>query len=161
MPPLQPRIRPFQAGDRAAIHAWISDSEPWRTLGYDSADWDKILAGLESDADREADVIEDASGSAAGLAVVRRRVLLGDYLEILAIAPRTRRTGLGRALLAHTERRAFARARNFYLCVSDFNTSARAFYQAQGYREIGAIPDLLVAGRAEILMRKTTGATRG
>lgn len=31
-----------------------------------------------------------------------------------------------------------------------------AFYARHGYLEIGRLPDLLVAGRDEILMRKTT-----
>jgi ribosomal protein S18 acetylase RimI-like enzyme len=44
--------------------------------------------------------------------------------------------------------------------VSDFNTQARAFYQKLGYQEIGPLPNLLIPGSAEILLRKTTGPAR-
>jgi ribosomal protein S18 acetylase RimI-like enzyme len=62
--------------------------------------------------------------------------------------------------MAHAETRGFARAPNFFLCVSDFNQDAREFYQRLGYREIGSIPDLIIAGHSEILMRKTQGPAR-
>jgi len=54
----------------------------------------------------------------------------------------------------------FARATNLFACVSDFNTEARRFYGKNGYQEIGPIPNFLIPGSAEILMRKTTGPAR-
>ena len=56
-----------------------------------------------------------------------RAFLFGDYLETLAVAPEAQRKGVGQALLAHAETRAFGRSKNFFLCVSDFNTAGRAF----------------------------------
>jgi len=157
--PSSPDIRPFRESDTDAMAAWLTASEPWRTLGYRTNDWAPYFSAVAADPLREADVIE-SEGAAAGVAVVRRHVLAGDYLELFAIAPSARRVGLGRAFLDYVERRAFSRARNFYLCVSDFNTAARAFYRAAGYQEIGPIDELIVPGRSEVLMRKTIGPMR-
>ena len=48
-----------------------------------------------------------------------------------------------------------------YLCVSDFNSGARRFYQRLGYEEVGMLRDLLLPGKAEVLMRKSVGAWAG
>jgi ribosomal-protein-alanine N-acetyltransferase len=44
--------------------------------------------------------------------------------------------------------------------VSDFNEPARAFYQKHGYQEIGPMPNFLIPGSAEMLLRKTAGPAR-
>jgi ribosomal protein S18 acetylase RimI-like enzyme len=137
----------------------LSVSEPWRTLGYGAQDWDKLFTIVEAGPPRESYVIESV-GQPSGLAVVRRHFLFGDYLELLAVSPAQRGCGLGRVLLDHIEARTFARANNLFACVSDFNTEARRFYQRQGYVEVGSLPNLLIDGRDEILLRKTTGPAR-
>jgi len=137
----------------------LSVSEPWRTLGYGAQDWDKLFTIVEAGPLRESYVIE-CDGQPSGLAVVRRHFLFGDYLELLAVSPAQRGCGLGRVLLDHIEARTFARANNLFACVSDFNTEARRFYQRQGYVEVGSLPNLLIDGRDEILLRKTTGPAR-
>jgi len=137
----------------------LSVSEPWRTLGYGAQDWDKLFTIVEAGPPRESYVIE-SDGQPSGLAVVRRHFLFGDYLELLAVSPAQRGCGLGRVLLDHIEARTFARANNLFACVSDFNTEARRFYQCQGYVEVGSLPNLLIDGRDEILLRKTTGPAR-
>ncbi len=149
-------IRPFAADDRSAVVALL-DSDPWRRLGYTPADWDRVLATpLEG---REG-FVPIADGSVAGVALVRPRFLAGDYLELFAVAASARGRGLGAALLAHLESIVFARARNFFVCVSDFNHGARRFYSRHGYLQVGAFPDLLIAGSAELLLRKSTGPVR-
>jgi ribosomal protein S18 acetylase RimI-like enzyme len=153
-------IRPLRSSDATALASWLSESEPWRTLGYPTEAWPGYFQALTADSRREADVIVLDEVPEAGLAVVRRQVLLGDYLELFAIAPAARRRGLGHALLAHVEARAFIRTTNFYLCVSDFNADGRAFYESAGYREVGRLENLVVPGHAELLMRKTIGPAR-
>ena len=76
------------------------------------------------------------------------------------MAPETRKIGVGAALLAQVERSVFARTKNLFACVSDFNATARAFYQKNGYQEIGPMPNFLIPGSAEILLRKTNGPAR-
>jgi ribosomal protein S18 acetylase RimI-like enzyme len=96
----------------------------------------------------------------AGIAVVRQKFLLGDYLELLAVADWARGKGLGARLLSHVETTVFARAKNLFACVSDFNEQGRQFYKKQGYQEIGPMPNFLIPGSAEILLRKTSGPAR-
>lgn len=154
-----PKIRNYTPTDREALVALLSVSEPWRTLGYGAQDWDKLFTIVEAGQPRESYVIE-CDGQPCGLAVVRRRFLFGDYLELLAVSPAQRGRGLGRLLLTHVEEQTFARADNLFACVSDFNTDARRFYEHQGYEEVGSLQNLLVDGRAEMLLRKTTGPAR-
>jgi len=151
-------IRSYQESDRLAVVAMLASSEPWKKLGYTDADWKKLLDPMP--AGREGFVIE-ANGALAGFALLRPKFLMGDYLELLVVAPAVRGKGHGRALLAYLEGLVFARAKNLLACVSDFNTEARAFYKKQGYQEIGPMPNLLISGSAEILLRKTAGSTRG
>jgi ribosomal protein S18 acetylase RimI-like enzyme len=87
--------------------------------------------------------------------------LLGDYIELLAVADWARGKGLGGQLLAHVEAAVFVRTKNLFACVSDFNDQARHFYNKQGYQEIGPMPNFLIPGSAEILLRKTSGPVRG
>lgn len=150
-------IRRLAPRDVRPLVALLASSEPWLTLGYAAADWRRLLGGPL--AGRDAWVLDDG-GRACGVAIVRRGFLAGDYLELLAVAAGARGRGLGARLLAHAEAAVFARARNFFVCVSDFNDAARRFYRRHGYRQVGRLDDLLVAGRAELLLRKTSGPAR-
>lgn len=156
-PPLH--IRPYHAPDRDAIIGLLTTSDPWMTLGYRASDWAGLFDDVERGLTREALVVEDA-GRVVAAAVLRRQFLAGDYLEIFVVAADVRGGGIGRWLLSSCEARVFARAKNLFLSVSDFNEGARAFYRACGYEEAGRLASLLVAGRDEILMRKTTGPVR-
>ncbi|HJT19267.1 MAG TPA: GNAT family N-acetyltransferase [Nitrospira sp.] len=152
-----PLVRNMAVDDRDAVIAWLAESEPWTTLGYDKDDWEQYFSPLPLG--RESFVIvQDVQ--VAGLAIVRQKFLLGDYLELLGIAPSARGKGLGTLLLRHVESIVFGRTKNLFACVSDFNIDARGFYQRHGYREIGSLPDLIVGGSAELLLRKTTGPVR-
>ena len=151
-------VRSYGTGDRDPIVALLVGSEPWIRLGYDTRTWESILSlPLRG---RESHVME-RGGKPVGIALVKPRFLAGDYLEVLAVREDERGRGIGGRLLDHVEETAFDRGRNLFVCVSDFNPRARAFYARHGYVEIGPIPDLLVRGSAEILMRKTTGPARG
>ena len=97
----------------------------------------------------------------AGLALVRPalpRRRLPRAVRRRRHGARTRRCGA--TLLAHVEAIAFARGRNLFVCVSDFNDGAPRFYGRQGYEQVGTLPDLLVRGSAELLLRKTVGPVR-
>jgi ribosomal protein S18 acetylase RimI-like enzyme len=151
------RVRAYHAEDFGAVVAMLVDRDPWRRLGYAVADWQGLLTVPL--AGREGWVIE-RSGAPAGFALVRLGFLLGDYLELFVIARNAARSGLGRELLIAVERAVFARARNLFVCVSDFNTAARDFYESQGYQDVGGLSDLLIAGSTERLLRKTVGPAR-
>jgi ribosomal protein S18 acetylase RimI-like enzyme len=154
MPPV---IRAMEAADRDAVVTLLSESDPWKTLGYTNRDWDKIFAPMPQGRDTYVATIE---GRVAAVAMLRQKFLLGDYLELLGVAGWARGRGLGGQLLAHVEAAVFARTMNLFACVSDFNAPARAFYKKNGYQEIGPMPDFLIPGKAEILLRKTQGPAR-
>lgn len=153
----EPIIRPMTADDRAAVIAMVLHSDPWIRLGYRQADWDRYFC--PTPAGRETYVV-DANGTVVGIAVLRPNFLAGDYLELLGVGGGVRGKGLGQRLLQHVESVVFARAKNLFACVSDFNEPARRFYKKQGYQDVGQLPNLLIQGSAEILIRKTTGPGR-
>jgi ribosomal protein S18 acetylase RimI-like enzyme len=150
-------VRPMTAKDRSGVIELLASSDPWKRLGYQAKDWDSYFTPLPQG--RDSYVVEQNS-RVAGIAVVRQKFLLGDYLELLGVADWARGKGLGGLLLAYVEVSVFERVQNLFACVSDFNDQARHFYKKQGYEEIGPMPNLLIPGSAEILLRKTTGPAR-
>lgn len=152
-----PHIRSMQAADRDAVVQFLADSDPWKTLGYTVTDWNRIFVPIPQGREAIVAVVND---KVAGVALIREKFLLGDYLELLGVAPWARNTGVGGTLLAHVERAVFARTKNLFACVSDFNTTARGFYRHHGFQEIGPMPDFLIPGSAEMLLRKTAGPAR-
>ncbi len=157
MTPATARIRPYQAEDLAAVVRLLNELEPWKRLRYTASDWERLFAmPLQG---REAFVLE-ADCQLAGISVLRQKFLFGDYLELLAVAASAQGKGIGGQLLAHVEGMVFQRAKNLFVCVSDFNHQGRQFYERNGYQSVGPIPDLLIPGSGEILMRKTIGPAR-
>jgi ribosomal protein S18 acetylase RimI-like enzyme len=150
-------VRPMTAEDRAEVIELLASSDPWKRLGYQADDWDSYFTPLPPG--RDSYVVEQ-SGRVAGIAVVRQKFLLGDYIELFGVADWARNKGLGGLLLTHLEAAVFERAKNLFACVSDFNDRARHFYKKQGYLEIGPMPNFLIPGSAEILLRKTSGPAR-
>lgn len=152
-----PIVRPMEVEDRADVIELLAGSDPWKRLGYKASDWDSFFAPLPQGRDS---YVLDQDGRVAGIAVLRQKFLLGDYVELLGVANWARGAGLGGLLLAHVEAAVFERAKNLFVCVSDFNDQARHFYKKQGYKEIGPLPDFLIPGSSEILLRKTSGPAK-
>jgi [ribosomal protein S18]-alanine N-acetyltransferase len=155
--PVSPFIRPYSPSDREAVIRMLAGSDPWKRLGYTDVHWERFFNPLPEG--RDGFVVEQG-GTVVGLALIRQRFLLGDYLELLAIEPAAQGHGLGGKLLTYLESLVFARVNNLFVCVSDFNAAARRFYRRHGYQEIGPMPNFLIPGTAEILLRKTTGPAR-
>ncbi|MDH5639680.1 MAG: GNAT family N-acetyltransferase [Nitrospira sp.] len=154
----EPAIRPIQPEDRAAVVQLLGSSDPWKTLGYTTADWERIFCPIPQGRDS---YVAELDGRVAGIAILKQKFLAGDYLELLGIADWARKQGIGRRILQHIEQLVFGRTKNLFACVSDFNEPARAFYKKQGYQEIGPMPNFLIPGSSEILLRKTAGPARG
>lgn len=152
-----PRIRSMEPEDRTAVVQLLGASDPWTTLGYTEADWDRIFCPIPQGRDS---YVAECNGRVAGIAVVRQKFLLGDYLELLGVAEWARQQGVGGRLLTHIEQLVFSRTQNLFACVSDFNLSAREFYKKMGYKEIGPMPNFLIPGCSEIFLRKTMGPAR-
>jgi len=153
-----PVIRDMAARDREAVVQLLAESDPWKKLGYSAGDWDRIFCPVPQGRDS---YVAELDGRVAGIAIVKQKFLLGDYLELLGVAGWARKQGIGDRLLTHIERLVFERTKNVFACVSDFNQQARDFYKKQGYQEIGPMPNFLIPGSSEILLRKSAGPARG
>jgi ribosomal-protein-alanine N-acetyltransferase len=127
----------------------MATSEPWITLGRGE------------DACRAASIDPDTivlvarrGGAPVGFARLHPRGMAGSpYVASIAVTGTERSKGIGAALLSAAEKR-FAGARWIFLCVSSFNSRARALYERVGYRPVGELPDYVVDGFSEILMVK-------
>jgi ribosomal protein S18 acetylase RimI-like enzyme len=76
------------------------------------------------------------------------------YLKSIAVAEGLRGKGVGAALMDHCEAWAGMRSRHLFLCVSSFNTLARAFYERRGFTEVGELQDFIIPGASEVLMHR-------
>jgi ribosomal protein S18 acetylase RimI-like enzyme len=152
-----PVIRNMNPDDRESVVLLLGESDPWKRLGYSKDDWARIFCPTPQGRDCYVALLD---GQVAGVAIVKQKFLLGDYLELLGVAVWARQKGIGGQLLRHIEELVFTRTKNLFACVSDFNISARAFYRKHGYQEIGPMPNFLIPGSAELLLRKTAGPVR-
>ncbi len=134
----------------------ILSNEPWITLGYGQAEVDSIVRSVAT----STLLLARSGDTVVGFALSGDGFLRGEYLKILAVDRGVQRQGVGRLLMSALEERAFRSVPNVYLCVSDFNQSARAFYRRLGYGEVGVLDDLLLPGKGEVLMRKSIGSWR-
>ena len=154
---IEPLIRAMHPDDRETVVQLLSDSDPWKTLGYGTDDWNRIFCPTPRERDCYVALLDER---VAGVAIVKQKFLLGDYLELLGVAGWARQRGVGGHLLSYVEKLVFERTKNLFACVSDFNESARTFYKKHGYQEIGPMPNFLIPGSAEILLRKSAGPAR-
>ncbi|HSW30128.1 MAG TPA: GNAT family N-acetyltransferase [Longimicrobiales bacterium] len=143
-------IREATADDRDWAATLLAGSDPWIRLG---ATHPKLLE-MCRDPRYEVHVAQEG-GEPCGVVFLQDKGLAGSpYLKSIAVSPRMRGRGVGTALLDFAEARWRGEARWFFLCVSSFNTRARALYERRGYDVVGELPDQVVDGSSEIIMRK-------
>ena len=143
-------VRKATDSDRCWAASVMASSEPWNTL---QRSYDACLRACSSDLDDL--YIAELDGHPCGLALVRERGLAGaPYLVSIAVAEPYRSHGIGLRLLTFVEELLRGRFRHLFLCVSSFNTRARAFYERHGYRPVGVLHDFIVDGLDETLMVK-------
>ncbi|MFN8570523.1 MAG: GNAT family N-acetyltransferase [Gemmatimonadaceae bacterium] len=150
-------LRRLQGHDEAlACAAIMSTSEPWITLGRDHP----ASLAVVLNPDREVWVaVHD--GTVTAFVVLAMRGGFPGYIQSIGVEVSWRGRGIGRQLLERVEHRVFEETPNVFLCVSSFNPGARRFYEAGGYRHVGTVPDYIVAGHDEHIMRKTCGPLAG
>lgn len=135
---------------------WIADIEPWKSLGYRTVPLGRYLARQA----RAGDVWVAWAGGRKkllGVVVATDGFLLGGFIALLAVRPEASGQGLGQRLVAHAETRAFARRRWLFVSCDAANRAALRFYRRQGFTRVGRMPDLVRAGRVELLLRKPRG----
>jgi ribosomal protein S18 acetylase RimI-like enzyme len=144
-------IRPPQTPDELSAGAqMMSSSEPWITLQRDYAQAYQSLMHPDKEV-----LIATHVGEPIGLIVINMHGVMIGYIQSVLVASAWRGRGVGTALLAHAEQRILRDSPNVFLLVSSFNHAAYRLYKRRGYQRIGEIPDFIVRGYSEIIMRKT------
>lgn len=146
-------IRPLGTPAEAeACARMMAASEPWITLrrGYEAC----LRVVLDERRERH---VAWAGDEVAGFVVLNLQGAFVGYVQTVCVAPGLRGRGVGTELLRFSEERIFRDHPNVFICVSDFNPGARRLYERVGYRLVGELVDYVVAGRSELLLRKTRG----
>src|SRR5688500_8456536 len=128
----------------------MSTSEPWLTF---ARTFEQSLAKV-NDAGGEGYVAE-RGGALSGFLILQVRGPFVGYIQTVAVASEARGNGIGTALITFAEERCFREFANVFMCVSSFNPRARELYERLGYVTVGKIPDFIIRGHSEILLRKT------
>jgi mycothiol synthase len=141
-PPPDLTVRAFSRGpDDAPVHALVEEAmsgvpgteprslESWQAAKVDREGWDPSLWLMHEDA-----------GGLAGVVLCERWEDGVGYFDYLAVAPRVRGQGLGRAMLLH----GLAALRDAGLSVAELsvqgeNASATRLYESVGMRPVWAI----------------------
>ena len=66
----------------------------------------------------------------------------------------TRGCPIGRAMVEFAEQLFRSEFRHLFLCVSSFNTRARALYERLGFTVVGEFKEYIIPGASEFLMHK-------
>ncbi len=136
--------------ERAWAAKLLARSEPWTTLGVTLGQCRRNC----DDREYRLYVARVAQRPCGVLILDPRGVAGSPYVKSIVVDPTSRSRGIGAALMAFAERLSAAHARHMFLCVSSFNTRARAFYRRLGYRQVGRFSDYIVDGADEVLMHK-------
>ena len=109
-----------------------------------------------ADPDRDVILIAETEGKPAGFCwfVPRGAFNSCGYIQLIGAASDKHGQGIGKALLQEAERLCFTDSREMFLTVSDFNTSAQAFYHRMGYTQAGALPGFVLPDITELIFRK-------
>jgi len=151
--PVEVVIRRLQTADEArACARMMAESEPWLTLGRSFDDNLKLILDPAKEA-----YLAMAGDSPLGIVLLHLCGPLNGYLQLIAVMPESRKTGIGLKLIHFAEERIFQVSPNVFLCVSSFNVRAQKLYARLGYERVGEFKDYIVSGHSEILMRKTLG----
>ncbi len=150
-------LRPLSPGSAEELGPALAAMPPWSVIGWPAA---SLIAGFkrERPSFRLFELL--AGGELAGAVSIQNPFLHGPYLQLLAILPGFQGRRLGAAILQWMEREARSeQSRQLWLCVSTFNTRARAFYERFGFEEVAVLEQLASEASDEVFMRKRLSYT--
>ncbi|MBK8024890.1 MAG: GNAT family N-acetyltransferase [Chloroflexi bacterium] len=150
-----PALRDMRESDCLPLAEWMVTVPLWQRYGLTvEGAIGQFQAGLaRGDALIAA---EDEAGVPVGFAWMMPKGAFGrsPYLRLIGVRPDVADQGVGALLLEAVEARAWAISDVFFLLVSDFNDRAQRFYERQGYTRVGALPDYVMPGIAELIYWK-------
>ncbi len=130
----------------------LSAMPPWSVIAWPA---ERMVRALQTERPsvRRFEVL--AEGKLAGIVTIQDPWLHGPYLQLLGFLPEYQGRGFGLRALQWMEAEARkGECRQLWLCVSSFNTRAKAFYERFGFVEQTVIEKLASNASDEILMRK-------
>lgn len=148
-------LAPIAPGDLHYIAQTIAGMEPWSRYPYST---DSIAANLAKDEPGAPRLALMSGDCVTGAVCLRWNWLRGPYIQTLAVLPPYQGCGLGGLFLGWLE--AQAETRNdgsLWVCASEFNADALAFYERHGFQRVATLDGLVSDGIAEILLRKRLG----
>lgn len=147
-------IRPMIENDIPALARLMAATPLWQRYGVTEASAaQRLHDGLRGGA-TIAVATQEAQPAGFVWYVERGAFARSGYILLIGVQPELKGRGLGRALMQYAEQAVAARARDMFLLVSDFNAAAQSFYTRLGYRQVGALPDYVLPGVAELIFRK-------
>ncbi len=153
------RLAPMTDEEARILSRALAAMEPWSAYPFSPDSLARYLAEREPGAPRYTLRVGDETAGAVG---IRRRWLRGPYLQMLAVLVPFQRMGVGRAVLGWLEGEArTAGENNLWVCTSDFNAVALAFYERNGFSRVAGLDGLVADDISEILLRKRLNPTAG
>jgi len=142
------RIVPMTRSHIKTCDAIAAATDPWKTLN------ERVF--FQQYAALKQAYVCVAGDNAVGFIIFTQEPVFarGGYLRALGVLPSMQRQGIGEKLLLFAEKLTARNSQNNYLCVSDFNRKAQAFYKKQGYTKAGKLADLIVPGSSEYIYWK-------
>ncbi len=127
----------------------MSSIDPWVKLGRRYADCLERCRHPEYHL-----LVAREGGERRGFILLHPRGVAGSpYIASVAVDGAAQGRQVGTALVKFAEG-YFPGARHIFLCVSSFNTRARALYERLGYQKAGEFEEYVIPGASEILMHK-------
>jgi [ribosomal protein S18]-alanine N-acetyltransferase len=148
---MRSNIQPATNEDRTWAAALMEQSEPWLSLGTTRAQCETACHHPE-----HLVYIAHIDGHLSGVIIIHPRGLAGSpYIKSICVDRPFRGQGVGRELIAFAENLFKGNEKHIFLCVSDFNQGAQAFYKRLGFTQVGEFKDYVIAGAKELLLHKS------
>ena len=144
-------IRDFSPAVAEELAPKIVAMDPWVQLDFEAPTMARFFRD-EYPCTRR--FVVECSDQIVGATSIRFPWLYGPYIELLAILPEAQKNGFGGKILRWIEGEIRGNCDNLWVAVSSFNKEAISFYEKNGFKSVGMLPDLVRAGYTEILLRK-------
>lgn len=149
------KVRPLTMTDCEAAGAIVGKHALWRDrYGYDAEAAGRDLLYAVSHGDTVFGAFENSTLCGFAWFIEKGAFARSPYLRLIAVDPTAQSRGIGAALLTAGEDKFRAKSKFLFLLVSDFNDRGQKFYREQGYEQMGALPNFVLEGTAELLFGK-------